>query len=130
MVDCAPQEPKTRVPASADSLLCDEDWSTVYQIVVPLECRSHVIELAPEDLWSGYLRVTKTYNCILEHFFWPGMKAEVARYCKAPHTCQIVRKLNQVVPPAPLHPIPAFGEPFEHLIVDCVGRLPRKQAGN
>lgn len=28
---------------------------------------------------------------------------------------------NQVVPLAPLCPIPAFGEPFEHVIMDCVG---------
>ncbi|CAM4523472.1 unnamed protein product [Leuciscus chuanchicus] len=45
-------------------------------------------------------------------------------------TCQIVGKPNQVVPPAPLHPIPAVGEPFEHVIVDCIGPLPRTKLGN
>lgn len=39
-------------------------------------------------------------------------------------------KLNQVVPPAPLRPIPAVGEPFEHVIVDCVGPLPKTKSGN
>lgn len=37
---------------------------------------------------------------------------------------------NQVVPPAPLHPIPAVGEPFDHVIVDCVGPLPKTKCGN
>lgn len=37
---------------------------------------------------------------------------------------------NQTVPPAPLCPIPAVGEPFEHVLVDCVGPLPRTRAGN
>ena len=37
---------------------------------------------------------------------------------------------NQVVPPFPLHPIPAIGEPFEHFIIDCVGPLPRTKTGN
>lgn len=32
--------------------------------------------------------------------------------------------------PAPLYPIPAVSQPFEHLIVDCVGPLPRSKAGN
>ncbi len=38
-------------------------------------------------------------------------------------------KPNQMVPPAPLYPIPAVGEPFERVIVDCVGPLPRTKTG-
>ena len=30
------------------------------------------------------------------------------------------KKPNQVIIPAPLHPIPAIGDPFEHVLVDCV----------
>ncbi len=37
---------------------------------------------------------------------------------------------NQVIPPAPLVPIPAIGEPFEHVIIDCVRPLPKTKAGN
>lgn len=39
-------------------------------------------------------------------------------------------KPNQGVLPAPLRPIPAVGEPFSHVIVDCVGPLPRTKSGN
>lgn len=90
----------------------NEDWSTVYQIVIPSGWRQHVLELAHEQAWSGHLGVPKTYNHVLKHFFWPGMKADVRHFCKTCNTCQIVGKPNQVVPPAPLHPIPAVGEPF------------------
>lgn len=38
-------------------------------------------------------------------------------------------KPNQVVPPAPLCPIPVLGEPFQHVIVDCVGPLPKAKSG-
>ncbi len=31
---------------------------------------------------------------------------------------------------APLQPIPAVSQPFEHLIVDCVGSLPRSKSGS
>ncbi|KAF7690629.1 hypothetical protein HF521_012433, partial [Silurus meridionalis] len=33
-------------------------------------------------------------------------------------------------PVAPLKPIPAFGEPFSRVLVDCVGPLPRTRTGN
>ena len=107
-----------------------EDWSTVHQIVLPVGCRRHVLELAHEHVWSGHLGITKTHDRILQNFFWPGLKADVVRFCKSCSTCQIIGKPNQVVPPAPLHPIPAMGEPFDHVIVDCVGPLPKTKSGN
>ncbi|KAK7926200.1 hypothetical protein WMY93_008510 [Mugilogobius chulae] len=108
----------------------DNDWCTVFQIVVPKSYRQHVLSLAHEHLWSGHLGVTKTYNRVLQHFFWPGLKADVVSFCKTCSTCQSVGKPNQVVPPAPLRPVPAVGEPFEHVIVDCVGPLPKTKSGN
>ena len=106
------------------------DWRTVFQIVVPSGYRRHVLSLAHEHLWSGHLGVTKTYARILQHFFWPGLKADVVAFCKTCSTCQSVGKPNQVVPPAPLQPVPAVGDPFEHVIVDCVGPLPKTKSGN
>ena len=72
----------------------------------------------------GHLGVTKTYDHILKYFFWPGMKAKVTGFYKMCNTCQMMGEPNQVVPPAPLHPIPAVGEPFGRILVDCVGPLP------
>lgn len=42
----------------------------------------------------------------------------------------MVGKPNQPIPPALLHPIPVIGQPFEHVIVDCVCPLPRTKGGN
>lgn len=39
-------------------------------------------------------------------------------------------KTQQKNPLAPLHPIPARGEPFERVLIDCVGLLPRTKSGN
>lgn len=39
-------------------------------------------------------------------------------------------KANQSIKRAPLCLIPAMGQPFEHLIIDCVGPLPRSKSGN
>lgn len=39
-------------------------------------------------------------------------------------------KPNQRIPLAPLQPIAVCTTPFEHLIIDCVGPLPRSKAGH
>lgn len=106
------------------------DWSETYQVVVPTSYRSQVLALAHDHPWSGHMGITKTYERVLRHFFWPGLKSDVVRHCRTCHVCQVVGKPNQVIPPAPLCPIPAMGEPFERIIVDCVGPLPKTKTRN
>ena len=107
---------------------CDnEKGETVYQIVVPTVHRREVLELAHDLPVSGHLGpIIEYYNI----FFWPGLKRDVAKWCKECHTCQLGGKPNQNIPQAPLHPIPAFDEPFSHIIIDCVGPLPKTKSQN
>ena len=42
----------------------------------------------------------------------------------------MVGKPNQVIPKAGLQPIPAFDEPFNRIIIDFVGPLPKTKSGN
>lgn len=107
-----------------------DDWSVVTQIVVPVPYRMTILNLAHDNPLAGHLGVTKTFDRILRHFFWPGLKKDVASYCKSCHICQVAGKPNQTIPPAPLYPIPEVCEPFERVLVDCVGPLPRTKAGN
>ena len=107
-----------------------EKGETVYQIVVPTVHRREVLELAHDLPMSGHLGVCKTHNRLLQHFYWPGLKRDVAKWCKECHTCQLGGKPNQNIPQAPLHPIPAFDEPFSHIIIDCVGPLPKTKSQN
>ena len=58
------------------------------------------------------------------------MKMDVSDFCRSCHLCQIVGKPNQKIPLAPLHPIPAFEEPFSRVLIDCVGPLPKTKSGN
>lgn len=97
------------------------EWSMVYQVVLPQVYQQQVLSLAHDHVWAGHLGITKTYDRVLRHFFWPGLKRDVARFCRSCHTCQVAGKPNQIIPPAPLCPIPVLGEPFERVIVDCVG---------
>ena len=102
----------------------------VLQVVVPNPFRHQVLSLAHDQAWSGHLGITKTYNRVLRHFFWPGLKSEVVKFCRTCHVCQLTGKANQVIPRAPLYPIPVMGEPFERVMVDCVGPLPKTRSGN
>ena len=72
----------------------DAEWAVNHQIVVPKIYRSviHVLSLAHETPMSGHLGVNKTYNKSLNHFYWPGLKADVSNYCMSCHTCQVVGK--------------------------------------
>ena len=108
----------------------DSGCNTVHQIVVPVGYRVQILSLAHDNALSGHLGIAKTYYRILKHLFWPGLKRDVSRHCHSCHTCQVVGKPNQVIPQAPLHPIPVMGEPFERLIIDCVGPLPKSKAGH
>lgn len=106
----------------------DFEWEVVYQVVI-LSCYRRQVLLLAHDL-SGHLGIKKTYNQILRHFFWPRLKTDVAYFCRTCCTCQIIGKPNQVIPPASLLHILAVGEPFEHVIVDCVGPLLKTKTGN
>lgn len=107
-----------------------DDWGVLTQIVVPKTHRHDILKLAHDNPLAGHLGVNKTYDRILRCFFWPGLKQDVREYCKTCHVCQVSGKPNQTVPPFPLYPIPVVAEPFERVIVDCVGPLPRTKSGN
>ena len=108
----------------------DDEWAVYHQILVPKSYRHEILSIAHESPMSGHLGINKTYHKIINHFYWPGLKSDVSKYCKTCHTCQMVGKPNQTIPKAQLHPIPAFDEPFSRILIDCVGPLPRTKSGN
>ena len=108
----------------------EDEWTVNHQIVVPRVYRLKILNLAHDTPMSGHLGINKTYHKILNHFYWPGLKSDVSRFCKSCHTCQMVGKPNQTIPKAHLQPIPAFDEPFSRIIIDCVGPLPKTKSGN
>ncbi|KAL2087168.1 hypothetical protein ACEWY4_018227 [Coilia grayii] len=104
------------------------DADPVLQVVVPGKFRELVLQSAHGDV-AGHFGVGKTYQRLLQHFYWPKIKKSVAECVRTCHVCQLTGKPNQTIKSAPLHPIPVVGQPFEHLIVDCVGPLPPSKSG-
>ena len=108
---------------------CEGLTETLLQIVVPNKYRDVVLQTAHGE-GAGHFGVRKTYDRLLQHFYWPRLKRDVAEFVRTCHTCQVAGKPNQSIKPAPLYPIPAVGQPFEHLLIDCVGPLPKSKSGS
>ena len=67
----------------------DDEWAVYHQIVVPKSYRHEILSIAHESPMSGHLGINKTYHKISNHFYWPGLKSDVSKYCKTCHKCQI-----------------------------------------
>ena len=100
----------------------------IFQFVVPRKFRDLVLQTCHNV--AGHPGVRKTYDRVLRYCFWPRLKRDISAYIKTCHTCQLTGKPNQSIKPAPLCPIPVVEQPFEHLIIDCVGPLPHSKRGN
>ena len=79
----------------------DDEWAFKHQIVVPSSYRPHLLSLAHDTPMSGHLGINKTYQRILEHFYWPNLRKDVVECCRSCHTCQVLGKLNQTLLKAP-----------------------------
>ena len=108
----------------------DDEWAVHHQIVVSKSYRHEMLSIAHESPMSGHLGINKNYHKIINHFYRPGLKSDVPKYCRTFHTCQMVGKPNQTIPKTQLQPILAFDEPFSRILIDCVGPLPRTKSGN
>lgn len=82
----------------------EEDWGLVQQIVIPKGYREQILQLAHKHPWSGHLGIAKTHDHILQHFFWPCLKKDAARFCWTYKVHQIIGKPNQSVYLFPLKP--------------------------
>ncbi|KAI2665219.1 Retrovirus-related Pol polyprotein from transposon 17.6 [Labeo rohita] len=136
-LDCN-QVPDVRIPYYCDNGVLmrkwkpendDSDCREVHQIVLPAAYRPQMLKLAHENVLAGHLGVNKTFHRVTKYFFWPGCKSSITKFCRTCDVCQRSGKPNQKVPVAPLHPVPVMAEPFERLILDCVGPLPKTKSG-
>jgi len=110
--------------------LPEDKWQTKYQIVIPIDYRQIVLELGHAHPMTGHLGIRKTVERVMEHFYWPQVRHDITEFCRTCEICQRVGKVNEVIHPAPLKPIPSLGDPFSEIIMDCVGPLPKTKKGN
>jgi hypothetical protein len=56
---------------------------TFNQLIVPKNYRNLTMKLAHETLMAGHLGVKKTTDSVTSEFYWPGIQADIKRFCKS-----------------------------------------------
>lgn len=72
--------------------------------------RFEVLKLAYEIPMAGHLGVNKTYDDIMKHFYWPGIRSVVSTFCKK--ACDT---FGFAVYPK------CWGEAFTRALSNCIG---------
>ena len=106
-----------------------DDWLIQYQIVVPTKFRSLILNLAHDIPMAGHRGVRKTHLKVMEHFYWPGLKQSVKKYCRTCHTCHVVGKPNQNLQKRLSNLFQRSIRLLVNLDIDCVGQVASQYIG-
>ena len=92
------------------------------QVMVPMQLRSRIMELAHGSIMGGHMGIKKTADKIQSAFYWPGIQGDVTRYCKSCDVCK--KTVNKgSVPKVPLEKMPLIDKPFKRVAIDLVGPI-------
>ena len=95
-------------------------------LVTPKDQRLKLIQEAHGGILSGHLREMKTYSQLQRHYWWPGMRTDIRKWCQSCLVCAS-RRVGTAQKP-PLSPIPVAG-PFDCIGVDVI-QFPCSYDGN
>uniref|UniRef100_A0AAQ4Q9F2 Gypsy retrotransposon integrase-like protein 1 n=1 Tax=Gasterosteus aculeatus aculeatus TaxID=481459 RepID=A0AAQ4Q9F2_GASAC len=99
----------------------------ITQLLVPKSRRETVFQATHYNPMAGHLGSDKTLDRIVARFYWPGIWADVRRWCASCPQCQLVNQ--PAIPKAPLRPLPLMELPFERLGMDLIGPFHRSARG-
>lgn len=99
------------------------------QLVLPHELRDGVLEVAHDAILGGHLGCQKTLDRVQSNFYWPGMQADVTRYCQSCDICQRTTAKGHLGK-APLGTVPIIDIPFSRVAIDLIGPLPASERGH
>lgn len=90
--------------------------------------RSSLLKRCHDDPTAGHGGVSKTFHRLSSQFYWPRMRAEVAKYVRSCRVCQSV-KVEPQKPRGFLLPQPDVDGPWQMVSLDLVGALPKSPEG-
>lgn len=100
------------------------DW----KIVVPKSHRQSIIQQHHDTPTAGHTGVWKTLGRLAQKYYWPKMRADVARYVRACKVC-LANKPDHKGPAGLMAGRPNISRPWEFVSVDLVGPLPPSTTG-
>ena len=94
----------------------------VKQVMVPMQLRPRIMEVAHGSIMGGHLGIKKTTDMIESACYWPGIQSDLTRFCKSCDVCQ--KTVNKgSVPKVPLQKMPLIDKPFKRVAIDLVGPI-------
>ena len=97
------------------------------RVAVPRSLRGTLIQESQDGKFSGHFAEKKIYVTLRKKYWWPGMRADVKRYCHCCLPCISRKGPGHAIHP-PLQSIPVGG-PFHRVGVDFL-QLPQSYNGN
>ena len=91
--------------------------------------RSEILDEAHNAPYAMHPGMTKMYKTLRQHYWWPGLKKDVAGFISRCLTCQQVKAEHQA-PSGKLQPLPIPVWKWEKITMDFVMGLPRTLKGN
>ncbi|XP_062112467.1 uncharacterized protein LOC133823622 [Humulus lupulus] len=100
------------------------------RICVPAreDIKNKIMNEAHNTPYTVHPSSTKMYRSLREHFWWPGMKKDVAQYVARYLTCQMIKAEHQR-PGGELQPLEIPEWKWEQIAMDFVIGLPRTSKG-
>ena len=93
------------------------------------DLKREIMEEAHSLAYAMHLGSTKMYRTLRDHYWWRGMKREIAEFISRCLTCQQI-KVEHQKPIGLLQPLPIPEWKWERITMDFVVRLPRTQSGH
>ena len=97
-------------------------------LVAPEALRRETFKFLHSAKWSGHLGVTRTVANIRLRFWWPGMKAQVSRWCEACLMCQ--QRNDRPGPKRSKLRSDRVGRPMERIAFDILSFPVDTESGN
>jgi len=96
-------------------------------VYVPAALRKKLLYEFHDIPIAAHLGWRKTYNAMVQHYYWPSMPDTVREYVLQCPVCQRTKQTNQ--PRLQTMPLPATSKPFETIALDWLGGFPTDKHG-
>ena len=98
------------------------------QLVVPIECQEALLYDFHSSMVGGHQSSERTLANLKRRYYWPGMRADIKKYCDLCVRCAKAKGQKRVVLPA-LKPVTAPPLPMDKCSMDIL-KLPLTLEGN
>jgi hypothetical protein len=101
-----------------------------YRLYIPADdhLKSQILHDFHDAPSAAHPGVSRTYNTLKTHFYWPKMFEDVRSFVASCRHCQLIKPSPAPVAPVTTFPFPHH--PFEEIVLDFVGPLPTTSSGN